>query len=196
MCPRSWLAGYGCCPPAWSQDRRGRRAVCRIAAWSGPALQSVQTNQGITALRALTEHRDDLVYTRTQTINRLHARLGKLIPSGLPRGLTAETPRLRRCTKPPPAPRWAAPCGNWPAICSPICIGSTGASPAPPRPWPKRSPLPAPPLTWSSLSTRTLLPCEIKKGGLHARVGGRVGCGPAQALATSSPTPVKVVEHI
>ncbi|MFI6267183.1 transposase [Micromonospora sp. NPDC051006] len=38
-----------------------------------------------------TEHRDDLVRTRTQTINRLHALLAQLIPGGLPRGLTAET---------------------------------------------------------------------------------------------------------
>jgi transposase len=47
--------------------------------------------EAIAALRALTEHRDDLVRTRTQTINRLHALLAQLIPAGLPRGLTADT---------------------------------------------------------------------------------------------------------
>jgi hypothetical protein len=38
----------------------------------------------------LTEHREDLVRTRTQTVNRLHALLIKLVPAGLPRKLTAE----------------------------------------------------------------------------------------------------------
>jgi transposase len=40
-------------------------------------------------LRALTEHRDDLVRARTQTVNRLHALLAHLVPAGLPRNLTA-----------------------------------------------------------------------------------------------------------
>jgi transposase len=63
-----------------------------IAALSAPALRSVEVDEAIAALRALTEHRDDLVRTRTQTtINRLHALLVTLIPSGLPRGLTAQT---------------------------------------------------------------------------------------------------------
>lgn len=62
-----------------------------IAAWSASALHTVEVDEAIATLRALTEHRDDLVRTRTQTINRLHALLVKLIPCGLPRGLTAET---------------------------------------------------------------------------------------------------------
>jgi hypothetical protein len=41
-------------------------------------------------LRALTEHRDDLVRARTQTVNRLHALLAQLVPAGLPRNLTAD----------------------------------------------------------------------------------------------------------
>lgn len=61
-----------------------------IAAWSAPALRTVEVDQAIAALRALTEHRDDLVRTRTQLINRLHALLVKLVPSGLGRGLSAE----------------------------------------------------------------------------------------------------------
>jgi len=59
-----------------------------IAAWSASTLRTVEVDDAIAALRALTEHRDDLVRTRTQLINRLHALLVKLVPSGLPRGLT------------------------------------------------------------------------------------------------------------
>jgi transposase len=62
-----------------------------IAAWSAPALRTVEIDQAIAVLRALTEHRDDLVRTRTQLINRLHVLLVKLIPCGLARGLTAES---------------------------------------------------------------------------------------------------------
>jgi transposase len=61
-----------------------------IAAWSAPALRTVEIDEAIAALRAVTEHRDDMVRTRTQLINRLHAPLVKLVPSGLPRGLTVE----------------------------------------------------------------------------------------------------------
>lgn len=61
-----------------------------IAAWSAPALRTVEVDEAIAALRAMVEHRDDLVRARTQTVNRLHTLLVKLIPSGLPRGLTAE----------------------------------------------------------------------------------------------------------
>ena len=62
-----------------------------IAAWSAPTLRTLEVDEAIAALRALTEHRDDLVRTRTQLVNRLHAMLVKLVPSGLPRGLTAES---------------------------------------------------------------------------------------------------------
>ncbi|CQD24368.1 transposase [Mycobacterium lentiflavum] len=41
-------------------------------------------------MRALVEHRDDLVKTRTQTVNRLHVLLTHLTPAGAPRGLTAD----------------------------------------------------------------------------------------------------------
>jgi transposase len=41
-------------------------------------------------MRALVEHRDDLVKTRTQTVNRLHVLLAHLTPGGAPRGLTAD----------------------------------------------------------------------------------------------------------
>lgn len=61
-----------------------------IAAWSAPALHTVQIDDAIAALRAVTEHRDDMVRSRTQLINRLHAVLVKLVPSGLARGLSAD----------------------------------------------------------------------------------------------------------
>ncbi|MFC9769643.1 transposase [Rhodococcus jostii] len=44
----------------------------------------------VTALRAIVEHRDDLVKTRTQTVNRLHVVLIHLIPAGAPRSLSAD----------------------------------------------------------------------------------------------------------
>lgn len=62
-----------------------------IAAWSAPALRTVEIDQAIAALRALTEHRDDLVRTRTQLVNRLHVLVVKLVPTGLARGLTADS---------------------------------------------------------------------------------------------------------
>lgn len=62
-----------------------------IAAWSSSALRTVEIDQAIAALRALTEHRDDLVRTRTQLVNRLHVLLVKLVPTGIARGLTAES---------------------------------------------------------------------------------------------------------
>jgi transposase len=61
-----------------------------IAAWSAQTLRTVQIDEAIAALRAVTEHRDDMVRARTQLINRLHAVMVKLVPSGLPRGLSAE----------------------------------------------------------------------------------------------------------
>lgn len=53
-----------------------------IAAWSAPVLHTVEIDATIAALRAVTEHRDDMVRNRTQLINRLHAVLVKLVPSG------------------------------------------------------------------------------------------------------------------
>jgi len=61
-----------------------------IAAHTATRLHTAQIDEAITALRALIEHREDLVRTRTQTINRLHALLTNLVPAGLPRKLTAE----------------------------------------------------------------------------------------------------------
>jgi transposase len=62
-----------------------------IAAHTASRLSTAVAGEATAALRALTEHRDDMVRTRTQTINRLHALLTQLLPAGLPRGLTADT---------------------------------------------------------------------------------------------------------
>jgi hypothetical protein len=42
-----------------------------VAAWTATAPVSVQFDETALALRAFTVHRDDLVKTRTQTVNRL-----------------------------------------------------------------------------------------------------------------------------
>jgi transposase len=52
-------------------------------------LNTASVDAAVTALRALVEHRDDLVKIRTQTLNRLHVLLTHLTPAGAPRGLTA-----------------------------------------------------------------------------------------------------------
>lgn len=61
-----------------------------IAALTSRTLTTAAVDAGTTALRAIVEHRDDLVKTRTQTINRLHVVLTNLIPGGAPRALTAD----------------------------------------------------------------------------------------------------------
>ena len=62
-----------------------------MAAQSAAGLRTVTVDEAVTALRALVEHRDDVVKTRTQTVNRLHALLTQLLPAGAPRRLTADT---------------------------------------------------------------------------------------------------------
>jgi transposase len=63
-----------------------------IAAHTAPHLRSVEIDQALGALRVLVEHRDDLVKTRTQTVNRLHGLLTDLVPAGAGhRRLTAES---------------------------------------------------------------------------------------------------------
>ncbi|GFG69606.1 IS110 family RNA-guided transposase [Mycolicibacter senuensis] len=61
-----------------------------IAALTSTRLNTATVDASIIAMRALVEHRDDLVKTRTQTVNRLHVLLTHLTPAGAPRGLTAE----------------------------------------------------------------------------------------------------------
>ena len=61
-----------------------------IAALTATRLNTATVDAAIIALRALVEHRDDLVKTRTQTVNRLHVLLTHLTPAGAARGLTAD----------------------------------------------------------------------------------------------------------
>ncbi|WP_253843051.1 IS110 family transposase [Mycobacterium colombiense] len=84
-----------------------------IAALTANRLSTAAVEASIIAMRALVEHREDLVKTRTQTVNRLHVLLTHLTPAGAPRGLTAEraadilrhirpaSPRSRRCAASP-----------------------------------------------------------------------------------------------
>ena len=51
-----------------------------IAALTFPTLNTADTDAYTTALRAIVDHRDDLVKTRTQTVNRLHVVLTHLVP--------------------------------------------------------------------------------------------------------------------
>lgn len=62
-----------------------------IAALTATRLNTAVIDEALAALRAVTEHRDDLVRARTQTVNRMHVLLVQLVASGLPRKLTAET---------------------------------------------------------------------------------------------------------
>jgi transposase len=61
-----------------------------IAALTSHTLNSTEIDSTTRALRAIVEHRDDLVKTRTQTINRLHVVLTHLVPGGAELKLTAE----------------------------------------------------------------------------------------------------------
>lgn len=61
-----------------------------IAALTASRINTAAVEANIIAMRALVEHRDDLVKTRTQTVNRLHVLLTHLTPAGAPRGLTAD----------------------------------------------------------------------------------------------------------
>jgi transposase len=61
-----------------------------IAALTASQLSTAAIDGAVVALRAVVDHRDDLVKTRTQTINRLHVVLTNLVPGGAPHDLTAE----------------------------------------------------------------------------------------------------------
>jgi transposase len=62
-----------------------------VAALTAPGLHTVVIDDAVLVLRALVDHRDDLVKTRTQTLNRLHRLLIQLVPGGAPTRLTADT---------------------------------------------------------------------------------------------------------
>ena len=61
-----------------------------IAARSVSSLRQVRVEDQATVLHLLTKRRDDLVATRTQTINRLHRLLLDLVPGGARRNLTTK----------------------------------------------------------------------------------------------------------
>ncbi|SKH58593.1 transposase IS116/IS110/IS902 family protein [Mycobacteroides abscessus subsp. massiliense] len=61
-----------------------------IAALTSPTLNIAHIDADTTALRFIVDHRDDLVKTRTQTVNRLHVILTQLVPGGAKRNLTAD----------------------------------------------------------------------------------------------------------
>ena len=64
--------------------------VRRPAALTAQGLSTARMGAAVTAQRAILEHRDDLVKTRTQVVNRLHVVRTHLIPAGAPRGLSAD----------------------------------------------------------------------------------------------------------
>jgi transposase len=61
-----------------------------VAALTSRTLNTAEIDAETTALRAIVDHRDDLVKTRTQTVNRLHVVLTNLIPGGAARNLSAD----------------------------------------------------------------------------------------------------------
>jgi transposase len=117
-----------------------------IAAHTATRLNTAVIDETIAALRALTEHRDDLVRARTQTINRLHALLAQLLPAGLPRGLTADTAAAAlRYAASARARCWPARCARSRRNYSARSAASIGVSPRQRQRCPPRSPRPAPP---------------------------------------------------
>lgn len=83
-----------------------------IAAQTSKSLNTAEINSATTALRALVEHRDDLVKTRTQTINRLHSVLTHLVPGGASRDLNADRAAdLLHTVRPVTSP--ARRCAHW-----------------------------------------------------------------------------------
>lgn len=71
-------------------DEDDALSVAVVAATS-TNLRPAQADPASLELKMLTEYRDDLVRTRTQTVNRLHAIMNLLILAGAPRQLTADT---------------------------------------------------------------------------------------------------------
>ncbi len=65
-------------------------SIIGIAALNAAGLHRVEVDEAISALRAVVEHRDDLVKHRTQTIYRLHVLLVRLVPAGAPTNLSAD----------------------------------------------------------------------------------------------------------
>jgi transposase len=104
-----------------------------IAARSARTLNSAAVDGAVTALRAIVEHRNDLVKTRTQTVNRLHVVLTNLIPEP-PNSYAGSVPAIQpveRCVA--LLPTWSLRYASW-----------TAASPRPPQTYRPQSPTRAP----------------------------------------------------
>jgi transposase len=72
-----------------------------IAALTAERLRTATVEEHTATLRLLSDHRDDLVRGRTQTLNRLHVLLVGLVPAGAPARLTADAAvRLLRSVRP------------------------------------------------------------------------------------------------
>ncbi|GJO49278.1 hypothetical protein NJB1604_33220 [Mycobacterium marinum] len=61
-----------------------------VAALTSRTLNIVALDTATIVLRSIVEHRDDLVKIRTQTVNRLHVVLTRLVPAGAGRELSAD----------------------------------------------------------------------------------------------------------
>jgi transposase len=82
-----------------------------IAAPTSPAPRTAEIDAATAALRAIVEHRDDLVKTRTQTVNRFHVVLTRPVPAGAKRHLSAAMPpkSCAVCDPATPPPRRCVP---------------------------------------------------------------------------------------
>ena len=113
-----------------------------IAALTSHALGTAEIDAATTALRADVEHRDDLVKTRTQTVNRLHVVLARLVPAGARRHLSADHAAELLCGV---RPRDAA-AKTLPLAMDLVrrCASSIAGSPRPPMisRWPSAHPAP------------------------------------------------------
>jgi hypothetical protein len=89
-CRPSSPPGCGCCPPDTAARTILPTISVGVAALTASGLRSAAVDQAIVALRALIEHRDDVVRNRTQLINRLHVLLVQLVPGGVQARLTVD----------------------------------------------------------------------------------------------------------
>lgn len=84
-----------------------------VAALSAAGLRTVAVDEEVTALRALVEHRDDVVKTRTQTVNRLHVLLTQTAPRRSAFANSLPTPQPTCCAPCDPAASGRALCVGW-----------------------------------------------------------------------------------
>jgi transposase len=96
-----------------------------VAALTASGLRSAAVDQAIVVLRALIEHRDDVVRNRTQLINRLRVLLVQLVPGGVQARLTVD--KAPRCCA-DCVPATGARTLRRRSISSPRSATSTGAS--------------------------------------------------------------------